>query len=557
MTVVQLGGYRLLERLGKGSIGTVYRCRHEETGREAALRVLAEGIRWDPELRRQLAAECRSVTRLKHANISTLQDFGEEHGIAYTVSEFLAGRSLEYLIRGETVLPVEAATSLLIQATEGLAFAHRHGIVHLDLRPGNLHLTPEGSLKVCDFGIGRLLLGRTSPPAIRWGSRIYLSPEQIEGKPADERADVFSLGLAFYELLTLTHPFHDENSGRALDHILFTDQVPAIEKHPLYPLGLWPLLDRCLAKDPGERHQTMEELGWAARQLLADTTEDSRLMRAEIQAFLPRLRESAAGTGAPPGLPVLLREAEELASPGSDSDYMSLNRLLSEISEFSRAIQTSRPEREDPDLSILARIAFEGDRALPSLETGDGPGVVPDPAPEPPNDSSRMTAEAREQASGAGFESPAPVSPPAPASEVRPPAGAVESPTALPESRSHHRRGLRMTLAAAALLLAAIAWVRPGITDRVAGVGASGLESVSKWVDGARAGYDRLKRGNVRTTVRILMHQARLLRLEGRYDEAKMFLARVLELDPENAEARAEWAASGPHPAPAEPAPRP
>jgi len=405
----KIGKYRLLEMVGSGPIGAVYKAFDEELSRTVALRMFGDEIRWDPALKERFHEECRSVAELHHPNIIRLHDHGEAENVAYIIMEMPKGKNFRNVIDERPPLSVEEKLSLMTQAAEGLHFAHRMGMLHRNLRPENLYLSQDGAVQTMDFAIGHLLSSHVTPPGIQWGSRIYISPEQIEGKEDGERSDVFSLGLVFYELFTYLHPFHDQNSSQALDNILFQTQFPTVEQFPELPLGLWPILEKCLAKQPDERYGSMKELLEACGQLRRDLKEDCQAMLVELHTVLPRLKEAAQRPGAPSALTQLLGDIQALLSSDAMTEYLPLNHLLAVLAEHYRTIHAmfyapaaSRPaeapeetvEQSTPTAEIPADVFSQPD-PLPSprekwgqeaqflaknAEAGENPGYVDEPS---------------------------------------------------------------------------------------------------------------------------------------------------------------------------------
>jgi serine/threonine protein kinase len=209
----RLGHYLILEKIGAGGIGEVYRARDEHLAREVAIKVLPEGTLADEEARHNFRREALTLSQLNHPTIATVHDFDSHEEIDFLVTEYVPGFSLnEQLAKGP--LPEDDILRLATQLAEGIAAAHGQGFVHRDLKPGNLRVMPDGRLKILDFGLARPLavLGPGSPtestvaPAVA-GTLIYMSPEQLRGEPADVRGDIYSIGVVLYEMATGRLPF--------------------------------------------------------------------------------------------------------------------------------------------------------------------------------------------------------------------------------------------------------------------------------------------------------------------------------------------------------------
>ncbi len=334
-----LGRYTLLELLGEGSLGPVYRAFDRDLDRHVAVRVLGDNIRWDTEVLARFLRECQAAADLRHQGIAPIHEIGQEGQFLFIATEFLGGSDLGGFIAQNSPLSVEKKLSVMIQVADGLSHAHTNGVLHRDLKPGKIHLTADGSVKIRDFGIAHVLMRHLTRPVVRWGSPIYLSPEQIQRQDPDERSDIFSAGVVFYELLTYVHPFRDQNSNKAVDKILYDTHIHGIDRFPEAPPGIWAILKTCLAKNPGDRYQSMTEVAGAFRELLKDLAEESQLMLVELQASVPRLRKVAEQPGAPENAVRLLDDIQKLLSNDENCDYASLDRLMGALAEQYSSIQ--------------------------------------------------------------------------------------------------------------------------------------------------------------------------------------------------------------------------
>ena len=336
-----LGKYELIEKLGEGYLGSVFRGIDHDLGRAVAVRVLCEGIKWDARVEERFQQQCRAIIGLQHLNIAAVFDAGRQEQSRYIAMESLGNRSLQDLIAQKSVLSVEAKLAIMIQVAEGLGFAHRNGVLHLDLTPGKIHLTADGAVKIRDFAISNVLKKYLPHPIVRWGVPIYLSPEQIQHHECDASSDIFSAGTIFYELLTFLHPFHDPNGNKTLDNILLENPIPTFERFPDLPPGIWPILKTCLARDPKDRYQSAEDLSAACRELVVSLAEDTQLMLAELYGSLTPLRKIAAQPNAPQSILRLLEEIQKLSGGGTAADYASLDRLMAVLIEHYPAIHSA------------------------------------------------------------------------------------------------------------------------------------------------------------------------------------------------------------------------
>jgi serine/threonine protein kinase len=335
------GKYALIEKIGEGHLGPVYRGFDQDLGTPVVVRVLCDGIKWDSKLEEVFARETQSIAALRHPNIASVLDIGQEGPNHYIAMESLGSGTLENLIAQNSSISVETKLSIMIHISEGLSYAHKHGILHRDLVPGKIHLAPNGSAKIRDFAVAHVLIKHLPHPVVRWGAPIYLCPENILHQECDARSDIFSAGTIFYELLTHVHPFHDRDSNKALDNILADAPIPTFEKFPDAPPGIWPILRNCLAKDPEERYRSADELSEACRELLVSLAEDKQLILSELYASLTPLKKAAAQPDATVNTIALLRDIQSLLSGEKEADYLSLDRLMTSLTQEYPAIQAA------------------------------------------------------------------------------------------------------------------------------------------------------------------------------------------------------------------------
>jgi|HubBroStandDraft_1064217.scaffolds.fasta_scaffold05146_6 Tol biopolymer transport system component/predicted Ser/Thr protein kinase len=293
----RLGPYEIMTPLGAGGMGEVYRAKDTRLGRDVAIKVLPARFSSSPELRERFEREARAISSLNHARICTLHDVGHQDGVDFLVMEYLEGESLaEKLLKG--ALPLRDTLRIGMEVCEALDVAHRAGIVHRDLKPANIMLTKSGA-KLMDFGLAKASAAsggasRTAPllsaaetisgpspisPLTGAGQVIgtiqYMSPEQIEGKEADARSDVFALGAVFYEMATGRRPFEGKSQISVASAILEKDPAPIRQLQPLTPPAFERVVSTCLQKNPEERFQSARdirlELQWIAENPIAET----------------------------------------------------------------------------------------------------------------------------------------------------------------------------------------------------------------------------------------------------------------------------------------------
>jgi serine/threonine protein kinase len=255
-----IGKYEIIEELGRGAMGLVYKAFDTGIGRTVALKVMSEQLACDTEFRSRFLREARGAGILQHPNIVTVYELGEWQGAPFIAMEFLEGRSLEDILKNAKTTPLEKRLDIMVQVCRGLDYAHARGVVHRDIKPANVMVTTDGVAKVVDFGIARLADQKLTQVGQVLGTVSYMSPEQLQGKALDGRSDIFAVGVMLFEALTSVLPFAAENTGSAVTNILYR-QPPSLSKFLTnYPGELDDVLKKCLAKDPTERLQTAGEL---------------------------------------------------------------------------------------------------------------------------------------------------------------------------------------------------------------------------------------------------------------------------------------------------------
>ncbi|HEY2371667.1 MAG TPA: protein kinase [Gaiellaceae bacterium] len=264
--------YEVEELVGTGGMSSVYRARDRMLERFVALKVLHPHYGDDEEYVERFRREARSVAQLSHPHIVTVIDRGEDGGQQFIVFEYVDGENLKQLITRTGPLPARRALELAIEIADALAFAHDHGLIHRDVKPQNVLLTPDGDAKVTDFGIARSLdveHGVTQTGTVL-GTSNYLSPEQASGKPTTPATDVYSLGIVLYELLTGEVPFPGDNFVAVAMKHLNEPPPDVLEQRRDIPMRLAAAVDRALEKDPALRFPSMDQFAREMRQCLAE-----------------------------------------------------------------------------------------------------------------------------------------------------------------------------------------------------------------------------------------------------------------------------------------------
>jgi Tol biopolymer transport system component/predicted Ser/Thr protein kinase len=292
MTGQKLGHYQVLEKLGEGGMGVVYKARDTHLDRFVAVKVLPAERVADPERRRRFVQEAKAASALNHSNIITIYDIDQAEGIHFISMEYVAGRTLSQLI-GRKGLALGEALKYAVQIADALAAAHAAGIVHRDLKPANVMVTEKGIVKVLDFGLAKLteprgpdeetVTARTEEGVIV-GTVAYMSPEQAQGRAVDARSDIFSFGSVLYEMVTGRRAFQADSKLSTLSAILHQEPLPVAEGTPP---ELEKIMARCLRKDPERRIQHMDDVKLALEELKEES--DSGKLVAPVPGRRKRL----------------------------------------------------------------------------------------------------------------------------------------------------------------------------------------------------------------------------------------------------------------------------
>jgi eukaryotic-like serine/threonine-protein kinase len=254
------GRYRIIRKLGAGGMADVYLAEDQELGRRVAIKILNDRHAADDSFIERFRREAKNAAGLSHPNIVSIYDRGEAEGTYYIAMEFLDGRSLKELIVGRGPAPIKTAIDYARQILAAVGFAHRHGIVHRDIKPHNVLVGSEGRLKVTDFGIARSGASQMTEVGSIIGTAQYLSPEQARGAPVDQTSDLYSVGVVLYEMLTGQVPFTGDTPLEiAMKHLSEVPKPPS-ELRPEVPHDLDSVVLRALAKDPSERYQGADEM---------------------------------------------------------------------------------------------------------------------------------------------------------------------------------------------------------------------------------------------------------------------------------------------------------
>ena len=311
---LQIGPYRLVEQIGEGGMGVVWKARDTTLDRDVALKFLPAAFARDPDRLARFEREAKAVAALAHPAILAIFGFGEQDGSAYAVTELLEGQTLREAMSVGPIAPPRVA-AIARAVAEGLEAAHDRGIVHRDLKPENIFLTKDGRTKVLDFGLASFVLvegpagepstGSHTPtrtslttPGTVLGTTDYLSPEQVRGVAADTRSDIFSFGAVLYEMLSGRRPFRRDTAAETMTAILREEPLPVRDLAPASPPPLRWIIERCLAKEREGRYDSTQDLARELHSLKDHASEIGGQALVTVESPAARLRGPGMGWAA-------------------------------------------------------------------------------------------------------------------------------------------------------------------------------------------------------------------------------------------------------------------
>jgi eukaryotic-like serine/threonine-protein kinase len=310
--------YQLQNRQATGGMATVYRATDLMLERTVAIKLLRADFSADPEFTERFRQEAKAAAKLSHPNIVTVHDFGIDQGQLFIVMEYVPGMDLKMILKNRGRLSIDEALSLMIQACSGIGYAHRSGIVHCDIKPQNMLVTPDQLMKVVDFGIARAFASIPSDEkaSVVWGSPQYFSPEQSSGLPPGPASDVYSLGVVLFEMVTGQLPFNGSTAEElARQH---REVLPASPRrlNPEIPPALEQIILKVLAKEPSARYRTANQLG----QIL-------------ISVQQPAIANGVTSNQSPPTVEMSLHQTLPNGSEGSISSGASYPTYYAPVSQ--------------------------------------------------------------------------------------------------------------------------------------------------------------------------------------------------------------------------------
>ena len=354
----RIGKYVVMEILGRGGMGVVYRALDNQLGREVAIKTLTKGVADDPEMLARFYEEGKKTARLKHPHIVIVYDLGEENGIPYIVMERVEGDSLEKLIRDNSPLATLDRLRIVGEMCSALGYAHTNNVIHRDVKPANIFVQPDGNSKLLDFGIARLEKRSQELSLTRTGHIVgtvpYIAPERLKGTFIDGRSDIFSIGVVLYQLLTGQLPFTGEDYV-LMQKIMNEPYPPLATLCDYIPPGVEAIVDRSLAKSPDNRYQTAEEMAADIDSVIED------LRQQEVVDLVPKARQLLEDRDLTRAR-IVLQQVLKVQSRNTEA-----RELLSEVQR--QLVRRQRDER-------LEQIRMQGEESLRNRDFDEGISVL-------------------------------------------------------------------------------------------------------------------------------------------------------------------------------------
>ena len=363
--ITHIGKYRVVKRIGRGGMGIVFEAVDPTLDRVVALKVISDD-EVSEELKARFYREAKACARLNHPNIVVVHDLGEDAGRLYIVMEFLEGEDLKHLIQQRRSLSLEQKLGLMVQVCDGLHYAHENGVIHRDVKPGNIFVLRNGRVKILDFGLARIMdadSGLTRSGLIM-GTLRYVSPEQVRGK-ADRRSDIFSVGAVFYELLSGRPAFDRDSVMEVLEQLRSEEPPPLARVDPSIPTELAAIIERALRKDPDQRFPDLGQMRLRIEGIRQRLTEELRHVQGRVRGRLVQVRELHERLAGYLGQP-----ADEETVPVFDD-----RACLADLEAFDRqlAVLVARLGATAARAEVLGPMVAEG---VERLGRGDFPAAI-------------------------------------------------------------------------------------------------------------------------------------------------------------------------------------
>jgi predicted Ser/Thr protein kinase len=348
--IQRLGKYRIIERLGHGGMGAVFKAEDPMLGRTVALKIISSNVGvTDDEMKRRFMREAQACARLNHDNLIRVYDMGEQDGQLFIVMECLEGAELKQYIDERRALPIEDKLVMMMEVCEGLDYAHKRGIIHRDIKPSNIFVLADGHLKILDFGIARVATAGSdiTKSGVLMGTLRYMSPEQARGW-VDPRSDIFSVGAVFYEWLTFRVAFAGTEPMAILESIRSSEPPPVTEFDPTLPPELAEIIARCLRKDPNDRYPSLELMRDDLKEVQKRVTDEADRLYAQVRVQWGEMRGLQRALldeiGLAPTVDLSLDGTPRLARMRDIAirDELELHRLR----DLVRRVETARPAFE-------------------------------------------------------------------------------------------------------------------------------------------------------------------------------------------------------------------
>jgi len=356
--MASLGRYEIIDKLGEGAMGVVYRAQDRTLGRVVALKMLSSELGGEDELHQRFQREAEAIGRLSHPSIVSVYDMGEQDGRLYMAMELFEGEDLRALIDARAAIPLADRVRILAEICDGVGYAHSRGVVHRDIKPANILITTAGRVKLLDFGLARLAQGETiTRRGVILGTPDYMSPEQAVGKPVDHRTDVFSAGAVFYEFLTLQKPFKGKSLHSVLYQIVSEAPEPVLTANPEVPGRLAAVVQEMLRKETDQRPASMETIGRRIRDIYGALARSSS-------------RSAVVWNAAEPADDLRGRRVRDLV--GRAQSHLHAGRFAAAGAASREALAL------DPDSEEAAEVAWQASRKLRASKGGPQPDPATD-----------------------------------------------------------------------------------------------------------------------------------------------------------------------------------